>query len=147
MDASSNDLLAGFSVILTLPLEWGDQDAYGHVNNTVFIRWFESARIAYFDQLGIQDLLDENSLNPILAAVSCDFQRQVTFPDEISIGARITRLGRSSMSMQHVILSQQLGQIAAEGNTAIVIFDYEANRSHTIPESVREVIENAERLK
>ncbi len=146
MNDPSNDLLADYPVILTLPIQWGDQDAFGHVNNTIFIRWFESARIAYFDQLGIEKTLTQLRLAPILASVSCNFRRQVTFPDKISVGARITRLGRSSLSMQHAILSQSLGQIAAEGDSTVVIFDYKANRSQAIPDAVRELIEQAERL-
>ena len=46
MDAEPTDLLAQFPIILTIPVQWGDQDAFLHVNNTVYLRWFESARIA-----------------------------------------------------------------------------------------------------
>ena len=46
-------LLAGLSVVIALPVQWGDQDALGHVNNVVYFRWYESARIAYFERVGL----------------------------------------------------------------------------------------------
>src|ERR1700677_2939135 len=51
-------LLAGFSVAIAIPVQWGDQDAFAHVNNVVFFRWFESARIAYFRRIGLMKHLD-----------------------------------------------------------------------------------------
>ena len=55
MDKSSTDLLAEFPVVLTVAVQWGDQDAMQHVNNVVYFRWCESARIAYFGRIGLAD--------------------------------------------------------------------------------------------
>ena len=88
-----------FAITIELPVLWGDQDAFGHVNNTVPIRWFESARIAYFERTGMGALMQATGVGPILAAVTCNDHLQLHYPDTVHIGARISRLGRTSCSM------------------------------------------------
>src|ERR1700679_1275977 len=74
-------LLAKFPVWIPLPVFWGDQDAFGHVNNNAYFRWFESARIAYSERIGLLDLFRAKRIGPILASISCDYRRQINFPD------------------------------------------------------------------
>ena len=131
---------AAYHSIMHLPVLWGDQDALGHVNNTIPIRWFESARIAYFEQSGMDVLLEESQLGPILASIRCDYRRQLRYPDSVWIGAKVTRLGNSSLVMAHAVWSDQLQAIAAEGDSTIVVFDYAANQSRRIPGLVRGAI-------
>lgn len=57
-------LLAGFPVVIEIPVQWGDQDAFGHVNNTVYLRWLESGRIAYMTRIGVIDLYRADRPNP-----------------------------------------------------------------------------------
>ncbi len=132
--------LAQFPVVIALPVLWGDQDAFGHVNNTVPIRWFESARIAYIDAPEIAELLEREKVGPILAAIHCDYRRQVNYPDTVLIGARITRLGGASLTMVHRVWSQARQAIVAEGESVIVVFDYAAQRPRRISEELRAAI-------
>src|SRR5277367_5877386 len=97
--------LADFPVVIALPVQWGDQDAFGHVNNTIYFRWFESARIAYFERIGLNHLLEHEPIGPILASMSCDYRRPVTYPDTVDIGMRVSRIGRTSVGMEHAVLS------------------------------------------
>src|SRR5262249_19593875 len=120
------------------------QDAFGHVNNTVYFRWMESARIAYGDRVGLLDLLAAQQIGPILASTSCDYRRPVNFPDTIHVGIRITRIGRTSLAHEHRIVSQEQQAVVAEGPSPTVVFDYGANRSHPVPEPVRRAIETLE---
>lgn len=136
------DPLADFAVVVTLPVQWGDQDAFGHVNNTVYFRWFETARIAYCDELGFEG--SPATLAPILAAISCNYRRQIKFPDTIRVGAKVTAIGRSSMKMAYLLVSEKLGQVAAEGDSTIVAFDYVENKSQPVPDSIRKKIEKLE---
>ncbi len=85
-ETKTEPLLAEFPVVITLPVQWGDQDAFGHVNNTVYFRWFESARIAYFERIGLSHVLDVEPIAPILASISCDYRRPITFPDTVQVG-------------------------------------------------------------
>lgn len=140
MDAAASDLLAGYPVLTEIPVWWGDQDAFGHVNNTIFLRWFESSRIAYTTQIGLYDLFRARRIGPILAAVSCDFRRQVQFPDTVHVGARIDRIGRTSLVMSHAVVSRALGAVAAEGTSTIVVFDYDAGVPVPVPDELRAAI-------
>ena len=136
--------LAGFPVILQIPVLWGDMDPLGHVNNTRFFRWFESARVAYLDRAIIETGRLPPAVGPILAAIHCNYRRQVIYPDTIEVGARITRLGNSSMTMQHHLVSHTHGRLAAEGESVVVMFDYQAQRPVRISADVREAIERFE---
>ncbi len=130
--------LADFPVVLRWPVQWGDQDAFGHVNNTVYFRWFESSRISYGDALGLAaERSEQLEIGPILAHIGCNFRRQVKYPDHVQIGARVTRLGRSSFTMIHSLYSEAQGAIAAEGDSTIVVFNYRLQRPCAIPEDLR----------
>jgi acyl-CoA thioester hydrolase len=138
-------LLAGFSVVIEIPVQWGDQDAFGHVNNTVYFRWFESGRIAYMSRIGLIDLYRATQIGPILASVTCDYRRQVTFPDTVSVGVSVTRIGRSSIGLKHAIVSRGTGAIVAEATSTIVVFDYRTNQAHAVPLAIRSAIEALEK--
>lgn len=136
--------LADYHLVIRWPVQWGDQDAFGHVNNTVYFRWCESARIDYFDRLGLSALMQREKVGPILAHIDCNFRRQVKYPDDIHIGARITRLGRSSLTMEHRLISEQQGLLVADGQSTIVVFDYQRQKPTGIPADIRAAIEQFE---
>jgi acyl-CoA thioester hydrolase len=140
VDPSS--LLTAFPVITAVPVQWGDQDAFGHVNNTIFLRWFEAGRIDYFEKLAMPH--DGTGLGPILASVSCNFRQQVTYPDHVLIGTRISGIGTSSMVVEHGIASERQGRIVAEGTSIVVYFDYKASRSCPVPDELRRSIDAIE---
>lgn len=142
MSSSPHPLLPDYRVAITLPVQWGDMDAMGHVNNVVFFRWFESSRVAYLDRIAFE--WGDGGLGPILASVKCDYRRQLNFPDTVTIGSRVTRLGRSSFSMVHAVLSTEQQAIVAEGDSTIVVFDYAANASVPIPPAMRDAIAELE---
>jgi acyl-CoA thioester hydrolase len=136
--------LADFPIVIWLPVQWGDQDAFGHVNNTVYFRWCESARIEYLDKLGLSDLMRAEGIGPILAAISCNYRRPVTYPDSVQIGAQITRIGGRSLTMEHRIFSEGQQHVVADSTSTIVVFDYNRQASHAVPDDIRKKIERLE---
>ena len=136
------EILPEFPVTIVQPVQWGEQDGLGHVNNMHFIRWFESARIAYLRKCDIQ--LTIEGIGPILAAVSCNFRRQVKYPDTVTVGTRVVGIGRSSMKLEHQLWSQQLQAVAAEGDSTVVLFDYQSQTSFPVPPELRAKIERME---
>ena len=141
---TKHELLAKFPVVIRIPVQWGDQDAFGHVNNTVPHRWFESARIELFGRIGLLDLHRNEQRGPILAAVSCDFRRQINFPDTVQVGIRVARIGRTSIGYEHAIVSETQGAIVTEGTSTTVVFDYQAKKPYPVPEAIRRAIESLE---
>jgi acyl-CoA thioester hydrolase len=138
------EALQGYPVVVAIPVLWGDQDAFGHVNNTVPIRWFESARIAYIERREMEQLMSASGLGPILAAICCNYRRQLHYPDTVHIGARVARIGRTSFVMEHAVWSERLAEIAADGTSTIVMFDYATNRPRRMPDDMRAAIEQLE---
>ena len=92
-------LLAGFPVTVRIPIQWGDMDAYGHVNNTVYFRLFETARIAYLERCGFIESYERERIGAILRSTECHFRLPLGYPDDVLVGARtidvqVTRLRR-----------------------------------------------------
>ena len=138
------ELLAGFPVTVDLPVAWGDMDYFRHVNNIVFFRYFESARIEYLERIGFRELTAGQSVGPILASTACRFRRPVTWPDTVAVGARVTEVEEDRFSMEYRLVSRARGEVAAEGTGVLVSFDYEAQRKVPLPEGVRRAIEEME---
>jgi acyl-CoA thioester hydrolase len=136
----SHRLLADFPVITTIPLLWGDLDAFGHVNNLVYMRWAETARVEYLLQIGQFPPLPPSGIAPILASMKCDYRRVLNYPDTVYVGTRIARIGNSSFQMLHRIVSRNLDEIAAEVDSTLVMLDYSRNKPVTVPSDVRNVI-------
>ena len=67
-----------YRIVITLPVQWGDQDLFGHVNNTVYFRWFETARVDYLNRIGLARLHGDEEHGPILAHIACNYRRQLT---------------------------------------------------------------------
>ena len=134
-----------FHVLLDWPVQWGDQDLFGHVNNTVYFRWFETARVDYLNRLGLARMHGDEELGPILAHIGCNYRRQLKFPDTVRIGTRISRIGRTSMTIEHALWStaQNLA-LAADGNSTIVVFDYRTQKPIHVPDEIRRKIEKLE---
>ncbi len=133
-----------FRVWAPVSVRWGDMDAYGHVNNAVFFTYFECGRIAYFERIGIKDRSESTPLAPALASATIDFRQQLHFPAELEIGTRVTKIGRSSFGLEHVILRSGTEDVVADGTSVMVYVDYRAGKSTPIPDSLRELIRGIE---
>jgi acyl-CoA thioester hydrolase len=136
--------LATHPEVVAIPVQWGDQDSFGHVNNVVFFRWFETARVEYLHRAGLAHMMTGSGIGPILASITCNYRRQLNHPDAILVSASITHIGRSSLKMAHLVYSQAQGAIVAEGDSTIVCFDYASQRPTPVPADVRAKIEQME---
>jgi acyl-CoA thioester hydrolase len=125
-------------------VQWGDQDSFGHVNNTVYFRWFESGRIAYFDRLGLGRALPGSGLGPILAAINCNYRRPLGYPDTVHIGTRVTKIGNSSLTIAHAVFSERLQVVAADGDSVVVVLDYGAQKPVRVPDELRSKVATIE---
>ena len=139
-----HEALIDFPVVVTIPLLWGDHDAFGHVNNMAYLRWSETARVEYLIRIGFWPPLPPAGIGPILASITCDYKRPLTYPDTAYIGARVTRIGNRSFQMQHRVVSKALDAVAAEVDSTIVALDYGLNKTVPVPERCRKAIEELE---
>ncbi len=136
--AKVKELITPWPVKIQLPVQWGDQDALGHVNNVVYFRWFESARVELIMSLGLRA---DGELGTILAATQCSFLHPLTYPDEVFSCVGVLKLGRSSIRMAHQIISCAHGRVAAQGTATVVVFDYKRQHPVPIPQPLREKLQ------
>ena len=128
-------------VNVVVPVAWGDMDAFGHVNNTVYLRWFETARMDLFVRLGVLERMERDRVGPILASTRCDFRVPVSYPDEIVARAAISRIGNSSYVMAYEVHSTVHDAVAAEGEGVIVMMSYESGEKVPIDAELRTALE------
>lgn len=120
---------------------WGELDAFGHVNNAVFLRWFETVRFHYFELTGVTALHRTEKKGPILARAELDFLAPVSYPDEMLLSVRVTEVGNTSFTMENAVWSTTQERLCARGRTVIVMVDYAAGGEKIrVPEPIRAAI-------
>ncbi|MBF0452249.1 MAG: acyl-CoA thioesterase [Candidatus Magnetomorum sp.] len=134
-------LLESYPVVLTIPVAWGDMNAALHVSNTVYFKYFESARIYYFEHFQFE----KKDFDYILASVSCKFILPITYPDTVSVGSKIIDIKEDRFIMEYKLVSHQLNQLAAIGESVIVTYDYTKNKKTKTPAFVVDEIKMLEK--
>lgn len=137
-------MLDEYPIVIDMPVAWGQMDVFNHVNNVVYFRFFEDARIAYFERIQYLQQIEEIGIGPILAHTECKFKMPVTFPDNLKLGARVVELNDDNLKMQYAVWSEKAERVAAEGTGLIVSYDYKNNCRANIPDVVRERINRLE---
>jgi acyl-CoA thioester hydrolase len=133
--------MEGYRYVHTQEVAFRDLDAFGHVNNGVYLTYIENARIGYArDVIGIESL---DGLLMIVAGVKIDFRSRANLGDTLEIGARTTRVGTKSFELEHEIRARD-GRLVADAQTTLVAFDYDADQTMPIPPEWRERIETYE---
>lgn len=143
-DPILTDLLSSFPVVIEIPVAWGEMDAFQHVNNIVYFRYFESSRIAYFERIDYMNVMNKTGTGPILASTQCKFKFPLTHPDKLSVGAKVAELEDDRFLMRYRIVSQRHSRIAAEGDGLIVSYNYKKNQRASIQEEVKQSIADLE---
>src|SRR3954466_14128461 len=119
-DRERSDLLADFPVVVELPVVWGEMDSDRHLNNAVYFRYFENARLEYFRRLDWFEYERQTGVGPILAATQARFRKALTYPDTILVSARAVSVEADRFHLEHRIISRRLGAVAAEGKGTVV---------------------------
>ena len=132
---------ANFRVWRKFTTRWADNDAYGHVNNTVYYEWFDSAVNGWLVKQG---LLDIKAGDPIALVVGthCTYAAALAFPQDVDVGFAVAHLGRSSMRYRIGVFAEGVETPAAEGEFVHVMVDRATRRPVEIPASWRVVLES-----
>ena len=136
----SGEGASGAPVALELAVQWGEMDAYGHVNNAVYFRWFESARMAYFARLGWPEIERESGVGPILHSTQARFRAPVTWPDHVEASAQVIEVGEDRFTMRYRVVSRAQRRLVAEGSGVVVAYDYRRQVKASLPAAIRERI-------
>ena len=129
-----------FKVWRSFSTRWADNDAYGHVNNTVYYQWFDSAVNAWMVE---QEMLDIEAGDPIALVVEtrCTYAAPLAFPEPVEVGLAVAALGRSSIRYRIGVFAEGADQAAAEGEFVHVVVDRKTRRPVEIPADWRAKLE------
>lgn len=121
---------------LVVPLRWGDMDAMGHINNTLYFRYMEICRLDWIFKLG--GATDLSGQGPVIVNAFCNFLRQLEFPGDVRVSLLVANPGRSSFESYHRIERvDEPGQPYAEGGARVVWTDYRQRKSAPMPDWFR----------
>ena len=122
---------------MTMPIRWGDMDAMGHVNNTVYFRYLEIIRIEWLRTLGGPP--DPKGQGPVIVNAFCNFHRQLEYPGDIRVRMYASDPGRTSFETWATIERvDDPGVVYASGGATTVWVDFPAGRSTPLPDWLRE---------
>jgi acyl-CoA thioester hydrolase len=126
----------GYRVWREVPTRWSDNDAYGHVNNTVYYAWFDTVVNAWLIEAG---LLDVERGDPIglVVETGCRYARPLAYPETVEIGLAVERLGTSSVRYSLGVFAKGEAEPAAEGFFVHVYVGRESRRPVPLPEEWR----------
>ncbi len=124
-------------------MRWSDMDQMGHINNAVYLTYFEHARGYYYHESCEWNWKEDGI---ILANASIDYLRPIVFPSTCFIYVRTTKIGNKSMDLEYIILHEENNAktMMARGTTTLVMFDYKTQGSIVVPDRIREKIKNYE---
>lgn len=127
------DIFQDYPNIYEQTVAWGDMDAFGHVNNVLYYRYIESARIAYLDQLNIF----KYTVGPVVASSSCQYLKPLFYPDQLKIATRIEEVRQSAFRMHYVLWSETQQAVVAKAEAVIVFVDHKTMQKAVIPADLR----------
>ncbi len=136
---------SSFRYFTQQPTRWGDADALGHINNVLFIRYIESGRLDYFEQLCGITLEAGIHEGFVIADLRVSFLRQVHHPSELVVATGVSRLGNSSFDVLAGIFVENESDPVFTSKGICVWFDFDKNASKAIPTDIRNTIINFEK--
>lgn len=124
---------------MRMPIRWGDMDAMGHVNNTVYFRYLEQARIEWFTEAGCDP--DPNGEGPVIINAHCTFIKQLKYPGEIEVRTYVGVPGRSSFeTYQEIRRVDEPDVLASQGGAKVVWVNFPSEKSVPLPDRVRSLL-------
>ena len=125
--------LEKYPVIQKFPVQWGDMDAAQHVNNLVYLRWAESARIYYFMKMNMDTSFSGDAAGPILGWQDCKYIFPITFPDTAVVGTRVIEILEDRFTLESAVFSEKHQRIASLSKHTIIAYDYKALKKAALP--------------
>ncbi|WP_172562029.1 acyl-CoA thioesterase [Vibrio furnissii] len=140
------NLLQDFPVVTEIPVAWGEMDALQHVNNVVYFRYFETARIDYFRHIQLMEDIAITQIGPVLSETQCRYKIPVTFPDTLLVGSRVSDVQADRFSMEYHVVSKKLGKVTTTGSATVVMFDFKNNTKAQLSQRILDAIQTLQDL-
>ena len=128
----------------TIPIQWGEMDAFNHVNNVVYIRWCETARIELFRKIwgdrgiNMKEILEGNGVGPILANFNVNYKIPISYPDNVIIQTRVDKIGNTSFNVEHQVFTEKMGNsVVATASSVVVMLNYKTEEKFNLNSSMK----------
>ena len=139
-----NSIKVKWPVQTTIPIQWGEMDAFNHVNNVVYIRWCETARIELFRKIwgdrgiNMKEILEGNGIGPILANFNVNYKIPISYPDNVIIQTRVSHIGNSSFNVEHQVFTEKMSNsVVAEASSVVVMLNYKTEEKFNLNSSMK----------
>ena len=124
---------------LRIPIRWGDMDAMGHVNNTVYFRYMESTRIDWFDKIGV--ITNPQGQGPVIVNAFCNFYKQLEYPGDVLVRMFVSDPGRTTFESWCTLeRTDQPGVVYAAGGATTIWVDFPQQKAVNLPDGVRALV-------
>lgn len=130
---------ADFRYFVTIPTRWSDNDMFGHLNNVIYNRFFETV-VVYFMRERTPIDLDHDSIIPFAAETCCRFRKPLSYPETVEGGLRVEHVGTSSARYGIGLFRQGEDQPSADGYWVHVFVGRQQQRPLPIPEPARQAL-------
>ncbi|MDF9301161.1 acyl-CoA thioesterase [Tritonibacter mobilis] len=114
-------------------------DTYQHVNNLNFMKYMQSARVQFWEVLGLAKRYAETKEGPMLVSSKCDFKHPLFYPGNVRIKSNIEYIKNSSFGLRHTLYNDE-NTLCATGYDVAVCFDFTKNKTFMIPEDLRKIM-------
>ena len=133
--------LADYRHTLEIPTRWGDNDAYGHVNNAVYYAYFDTVVNTFLIREGVLDI-EKGPVIGLVVETGCQFFAPLVYPETVTAALRVATLGRSSVRYEVALFGEAQDRAAAQGHFVHVYVDRETRRPTEVSARLREVLES-----
>ncbi len=140
-----DNVLEGFPIITEIPVAWGEMDALQHVNNAVYFRYFETARLDYFKEIGLLVNITESHIGPVLSDTHCRYKLPITYPDTLLVGSKVIDVQNDRFTMEYQIISKKHNKVSTIGQATCVMFDFQNNTKALLSEELKQKISDVEK--
>lgn len=132
--------LSSYPIYFSQKVQWGEMDELKHVNNSVYLKYFENARIKFMEESGLLKQMADVNIGLILAKVEVNFKLPLTYPDTVKTYFRVKSLGNTSMVVEHVVYSENYKKVACHGDGVVVMLDYKTNSKVPLTSNMRSTL-------
>lgn len=127
----------GLETKITLRIDWSELDVFGHVNNVMFTKYAQAARLNFVEATGLMTFYNKDKIGFMVAETNCQFKKELLFPGNIHIETKIEFAKNTSFALAHTMMNDA-NEIVAIARDVLVVFDFNKKEKCLIPQHVNE---------
>jgi acyl-CoA thioester hydrolase len=122
---------------LTLRIDWSELDVFGHVNNVMFMKYVQAARLHYIEHIGLMELYRSQNIGFMVAETTCQFKKPMHFPGNVQLLTKPISTGNTSFVLEHHITNDDQETVAM-ATDVLVVYDFAKHEKCPIPQEIKQ---------